>query len=73
MKQEHENNVTIYSNRATYLLQKISSIQSDQEKAEIYEEVIEVCKAGVKTIDQAELFKFYGEKHHDSSTDELKK
>lgn len=66
----------IYINRIQYLDQQLNSTSSVIEvdrKLAIYDEIIALSGLALGKINQSELFKFFGEKHHDSSQDENKK
>ena len=60
-------------NRITFLHQQIASTQNEMDKYNFYDEIIDLCKTAIDKIDQNDLFRYFGQKHHDPSTDENKK
>ncbi len=73
IRDEYENYIPVYLNRVQYLQQKISTTQNEIEKSNLNDEVIELCKQAIDKIDQNDLLRYVGEKHHESNTDENKK
>lgn len=73
LKREYENHVQIYLNRIQYLEQQIGSNTDDDRKLALYDDIISLCKTGIDKINQNDLLKFLGEKHHDPLVEENKK
>ncbi len=51
--------------------QQVSTSQNETEKNSIYDEIIELSKTAIDKIDQNDLLRYFGMKHHE--TDENKK
>jgi hypothetical protein len=76
VRKEHENYVPVYINRILYLEQQLQSkaaTMSDEEKQKLYSEIIELAKVALEKINQNELLRYFGEKHHEPASDEIKK
>ena len=71
VRNEYENHVPVYLNRINYLQQQAATIQNETEKNSVYDEIIELSKIAIDKIDQNDLLRYFGEKHHE--TDENKK
>ena len=72
VRSEYENFIPVYLNRIVFLQQLINSTQNEQEKLSIYDEIIDLSKTAIEKIDQNDLFRFFGQKNHDSAEDNKK-
>lgn len=56
-------------NRIAFLQQLASNTSNEMDKFSIYDEIVELSKTALDKIDQNDLFRYFGQKHHDSSED----
>ena len=75
LRKEYPDHVPVYINRIQYLEQQLAkeSQQQAEKKHAIYEEIIGLSTLALGKINQADLLKYLGEKHHDPAQEDNKK
>ena len=74
LRKDYEDHIPIYINRIQFLDQKLSGLQNDNEKKSSHlDEILSLSKLALDKINQNDLLRYYGEKHHDPSSDDKKK
>lgn len=69
---DHPEHIPVYLNRIQYLENQLTS-SDNEKKLSIYEEIIGLSGLALNKINQTELLKYLGEKHHDPAQEEHKK
>lgn len=75
MRDEHENHIPIYINRIQFLELKVSNIprKENNKKLALLDEILALSRTALEKINQNDLLRYVGEKHHDALLDDAKK
>lgn len=73
MRKDFSDHIPVYINRIQYLEQQLSNMTEVDRKLSIYDEIVGLSGLALGKINQNELLKFFGEKHHDPVNSENKK
>ncbi len=73
LKNEYEDHIPIYLNRIQYLASNSKTSNDQEKKCKNDDEIISLSRLALEKINQNDLLRYFGEKHHDPANDEHKK